>query len=141
MESNRFLKGIFYFLIFMSIILAGTMLKVLESFFKPVVLAILLASVLYPFVKRINQKFKIPWLLGIIIVYIVFLIIFSGIFNILSSSIISIVESYPKYEERFRTIYHTIQAGFWFQKQLFLLKWGCLALCEPITTKVQTMTS
>ncbi|MBQ8012856.1 MAG: AI-2E family transporter [Treponema sp.] len=112
MESNRFLKGIFYFLIFMSIILAGTMLKVLESFFKPVVLAILLASVLYPFVKRINQKFKIPWLLGIIIVYIVFLIIFSGIFNILSSSIISIVESYPKYEERFRTIYHTIQAGF-----------------------------
>ncbi|WP_296686278.1 AI-2E family transporter [Treponema sp. UBA3813] len=112
MENNRFLRGIFYFLIFISVILAGTMLKVLESFFKPVVLAILLASVFYPFVKRVNKKFKIPWLLGIVIVYVVFLIIFSGIFNILSSSIISIVESYPKYEERFQTIYRTLQESF-----------------------------
>ena len=112
MENNRFLKGIFYFLIFMSVVLAGTMLKMLESFFKPVVLAILLASVFYPFVRRLNRKFKIPWLMGIVIVYAIFLVIFTGIFNILNSSIISIVESYPKYEERFRTIYRTLQESF-----------------------------
>lgn len=112
MENNRFLKGIFYFLIFMSVILAGTMLKVLESFFKPVVLAVLLAAVFYPFVKRLNKQFKIPWILGILIVYAVFLVIFTGIFNILSSSLISIAETYPKYEERFRTVYATIQESF-----------------------------
>ena len=112
MESNRFLKGIFYFLIFMSVVLAGTMLKVLESFFKPVVLAILLAAVFYPLVKKLNAKCKIPWMLGIVIVYVVFLVIFTGIFNLLSTSLMTIVETYPKYEERFRTIYHTLQNEF-----------------------------
>ena len=112
MENNRFLKGIFYFLIFMSIILVGTLLKVLESFFKPVVLALLLAAVFYPFVKRLNEKFKIPWLLGIVIVYIVFIVIFSILGSIIASSLMSIVNSFPRYEERFQTIYHRIQESF-----------------------------
>lgn len=112
MENNRFLKGIFYFLIFMSVILAGTMLKVLESFFKPVVLSVLLASVFYPFIKKLNKRFKIPWLLGIIIVYAIFIVIFFGIGNILSSSVMSIVNSYPRYEERFKTVYSALQDSF-----------------------------
>lgn len=112
MESSKFLKRIFYLLIFASIILAGTLLKALESFLRPVTLSVLLASVFYPFVKRLSRKFRIPWILGIVIVYAVFIVIFTGILNILSSSIVSIVESYPKYEERFRTIYRTMQDGF-----------------------------
>lgn len=76
---------------------------------KPVVLSILLASIFYPLVKKLNNKFRIPWLAGIILVYAVFLIIFTGIFNILTSSIISIAKSYPRYEERFRLIYRRLQ--------------------------------
>ncbi|WP_294427830.1 AI-2E family transporter [uncultured Treponema sp.] len=112
MENSRFLRGIFFFLIFMSIVLAGFLLKLMESFFKPVVLSVLLACVFYPFIRKLNTKFKIPWFLGILIVYTTFLVIFSGLVNILSSSLMSIVESYPKYEERFRTIYRTMQESF-----------------------------
>ncbi|MBQ4378449.1 MAG: AI-2E family transporter [Treponema sp.] len=107
--GNRLLRGIFYLLIFMSVILAGTMLKVLESFLKPVVLAILLAAVFYPFVKKLSTKFRIPWALGILIVYAIFITIFIGLGNIISSSLASIIESYPKYESRFQTVYHKIQ--------------------------------
>ncbi|MCR4822750.1 MAG: AI-2E family transporter [Treponema sp.] len=110
--DNRFTKGIFYILIFMGIVLAGTMLKLLESFFKPVVLSVLLAGVFYPFVKKLNAKYKIPWLLGILIVYLAFLIVFFGIGNILTSSFMSIASSYPKYEQRFLTVYRTMQNTF-----------------------------
>ena len=110
--ENRLLRGIFYLLIFMGFILAGTMLKVLESFLKPVVLAVLLAAVFYPFVKRLSTKFKIPWALGILIVYVLFTVLFFGIGNILTSSFLSIVNSYPKYEARFHTIYAALQKSF-----------------------------
>ena len=110
--ENRLLRGIFYLLIFMSVILAGVMLKVLESFLKPVVLALLLASVFYPFIKRLNSRFKVPWFLGILIVYALFIVIFFGLGNILTSSLMSIVESYPRYEERFLTVYGAIQKSF-----------------------------
>ena len=110
--ENRILKGILYFLIFLSIILAGTMLKILGAFLRPVMLSILLASVFYPIIKRLNTKFKIPWILGILIVYAVFTVIFFVLGNILTSSFLSILNSFPKYEERFRTIYHTMQKSF-----------------------------
>ena len=112
MENNRFLKGIFYFLIFISVVLAGTLIKVLEDFFKPVVLSVLLAAVFYPFIKRLNSKFKIPWFLGILTVYALFTVIFFVLWNILISSFMSILESYPKYEERFRMIYGAMQNSF-----------------------------
>jgi len=41
-KDDRFTKGIFYILIFMGIVLAGTILKILDAFFKPVVLSILI---------------------------------------------------------------------------------------------------
>lgn len=110
--ENRLLRGIFYLLTFMCIILTGTMLKVLDSFLKPVVLAVLLAAVFYPFIKRLNSKFKIPWALGILLVYALFTVVFFVLGNILTSSFMSILDSFPKYEERFRTIYHTMQQGF-----------------------------
>jgi|GEM_PF-5890019 len=60
MQNNgRLVKGILYLLIFISVALAGTLLKVLESFLKPVVLSILLAAVFYPFIKKLNEKCKI----------------------------------------------------------------------------------
>ncbi len=111
-SENRLLRGIFYLLIFFGVVLAGALLKMLESFLKPVVLALLLASVFYPFIKRLNKKFKFPWILGIASLYIVFVVIFIGIGNILTSSIMSIVNSYPKYDERFQTIYKNLQDTF-----------------------------
>lgn len=112
MENGRLIRGIFYFLIFICIILAGTMVKVLESFLKPVTLAVLLAAVFYPFIKRLNTKFKIPWAMGILLVYAFFTVIIFILGNILTSSFMAIFESYPKYEERFRIIYHTMQEEF-----------------------------
>ena len=112
MENGRLIKGIFYFLIFICIILAGTMVKVLETFLKPVTLAVLLAAVFYPFIKRLNSKFRIPWFLGILIVYVIFTVIVFLLWNILASSFMSIFDSFPKYEERFRGIYHALQNSF-----------------------------
>ncbi|MBR1536721.1 MAG: AI-2E family transporter [Treponema sp.] len=122
MQNNgRLVKGILYLLIFISVALAGTLLKTLESFLKPVVLSILLAAVFYPFIKKLNEKCKIPWGLGIIIVYAIFITIFFALGNILTSSLSSIIESYPKYESRFQTIYRNLQERFIANKDSGLL--------------------
>ena len=48
-QNNKFLKGIFFILLFFLTILCGMLLKVMADVFKPVVLAVLLSLVFYPF--------------------------------------------------------------------------------------------
>ncbi len=69
MEDKNYSKGIFYILLFAAIILATVILKITSSFFIPLTLALMLSFVFYPFVKNLT-KFRIPWIVGIILVLI-----------------------------------------------------------------------
>ena len=118
-SDSKISRGIFYLLIFMGIILAGTILKIMRSVLQPVVLSILLSFVFYPFIKKLNEKCKIPWVLAIVIIYAVFFVIFYLIANMLTVSLMSIIEVYPRYEERFLIIYGKLQHSFTENSNLF----------------------
>ena len=82
MEDKNYSKGIFYILLFAAIILATVILKITSSFFIPLTLALMLSFVFYPFVKNLT-KFRIPWIVGIILVVILAAAAFFIIGNLL----------------------------------------------------------
>lgn len=110
--QQRWSKAIFFLLLFLCIILGGALLKILESFFKPVLLSLFLAFIFYPIIKKISNKLHLPWTFSIILVYILFFAIFFVLANILMSSIRSIIDSVPQYQARFETIYEKISQTF-----------------------------
>ena len=106
--QNRWTKAIFFLLLFLCIIVGGGLLKIMQSFFKPVVLSVLLSLVFFPIVKKLKEKWHIPFWLGITLVYVLFFGIFFGIGNILTASFKAILGSLPDYEEKFRAIFGAI---------------------------------
>ena len=111
MEDKNYSKGIFYILLFASIILATVILKITSSFFIPLTLALMLSFVFYPFVKNLT-KFHIPWIVGIILVVILAAAAFFIIGNLLVASCRTVLNAYPKYEARFTTVYSLIAETF-----------------------------
>lgn len=111
MEDKNYSKGIFYILLFAAIILATVILKITSSFFIPLTLALMLSFVFYPFVKNLT-KFRIPWIVGIILVVILAAAAFFIIGNLLVASCRTVLNAYPKYEARFTTVYSLIAEAF-----------------------------
>lgn len=103
-RQRRWTKAIFFLLLFICVVIAGALLNVMQSFLKPVILAVLLALVFFPVVKKLKSRWRIPSWLGITLVYIVFFGMFFVIGNILTASLKSIFSTLPAYEEKFRSI-------------------------------------
>lgn len=108
MEKKSYSKKIFYILLFFAAILGGFICKSLRTVMIPVILSVMLAFLLLPFIKFLNKKLKCPWVLASVIVIILFVIAFFGISSLLISSFTSIVNEYPKYESKFMDIYEII---------------------------------
>ncbi len=104
-KKDKYIKPIFFILLFLAIIASCVVLKTLDTVIKPVILSIFLAAAFLPLIKRLNIMCKIPWVLSISILYILLFAIVFGIGNILISSIITILDQLPKYEQRFYSIY------------------------------------
>lgn len=107
-SNNYWQRAIFFVLLFMGVILGFTILKILSSVLQPIVIAVLFAFLFFPLIKKLSRKLHIPFSLGIILVYILFFGFFFALSNILTSSIKSILNSYPQYEERISDIYQKI---------------------------------
>ncbi|MCQ2241868.1 AI-2E family transporter [Treponema sp.] len=110
MEKN-YTKGIFYLFCFVASIVALAVLKVTATFILPLTISILFSFIFYPFVKKLS-KFRIPWILSVLIVIGVTGVLFSIVANILITSCKSIVAAYPRYEARFTTVYSMIAETF-----------------------------
>lgn len=108
MLEKNYSRYIYTILLAAAIVLTGFLLKTTQSVVLLVFIAILLAFVFYPIIKKLNSTFKIPWILAVIICVALFLIIFITLSSVLFASASTIVETYPKYEERFLTIYKKI---------------------------------
>lgn len=105
-------KAIFFLLFFICIVLGGALMKTMEEVMKPVVLSIFMSFIFFAPVKTMNTKFKIPWSLGITIVFIVFFAFFFGLGNIIVASFKSILDKVPEYEERFEAVSLSISEFF-----------------------------
>lgn len=105
MKQTNYAKSIFLLLLFVSLIVFVAVLKLTVSVVLPLTVSILLAFVFYPFIKNLNKKAHLPWLIGILIVVILAIATFYLIGNILVASISAIINTFPKYEERFSNLY------------------------------------
>lgn len=135
-EHSRFIHAIFLLLLFLCIVIAGTIFKLMASVIVPVVIAVLLAFVLEPIIRKLNTIVKIPWILAEIIVLIALVVLISVLANMVVSGITAIVNLYPKYEERFTKIYATLALQFHlpFDKELSLFSnlWSSLGVRTAI---------
>ena len=111
-EHSSFIHAIFLLLLFLCIVIAGTIFKLMAGVIVPVVIAVLLAFVLEPVIRKLNTIVKIPWLLAEIIVLMALVVLISVLANMFVSGITAIVNLYPKYEERFTKIYATLALQF-----------------------------
>lgn len=104
----NFARPIFLLLFVLTVIVVAAVLKVTGIFLVPVTVAMLISLVFEPLIVTLNKKFKIPWIAGIIIVLT---LVISGVWvtaSLLLTSIKTIIDLYPKYEERFTVIYKTV---------------------------------
>lgn len=78
----------------------------------PITIAFFLSFAFFPLLKTMNVKFHIPWILGIILILLLTLILFFTIGNIIALSAKSILNVFPKYEDRLFSLYSQIASVF-----------------------------
>ncbi|MBQ3671331.1 MAG: AI-2E family transporter [Treponema sp.] len=110
-NDNYWVKATFFILLFLGVIVGFAILKLLSSVLQPIGVAVLLAFLFFPIVTKMSKKLHIPFILGVIIVYILFFGVFFAISNILLASVKSIIASLPQYQERFSDIYEKISSS------------------------------
>lgn len=134
MEQRDYSKQIFYILLFFVFIVSGVILNLSSSFVIPVTVSVLLSCVFYPIVKKINEKTKLPWVLGTLLFALLFLIAMLLIITIVGTSVTTILGQYSKYESRFLSIYKvvadTFRISFDNEKNLFDNLWDQLKVRE-----------
>lgn len=134
MNKDLYTRNIFYLLIFCSIVLLGVIMKLLASVMIPVVIAVLLSCVFYPIVKRLNEKLRMPWVIGSLIMVLVIVIIIMILSTIIGTSLTAFLGQYPKYESKFLSLYKMYADTFNFQfyddKSFFENIWGQLKVRE-----------
>ena len=104
MKQTNFAKSVFLLLSFICFIVLCFVLKVTQSFIIPIVVSVLLACVFFPLVKKL-KKFHIPQLLSIILITVLILVFIFFIGTLLVSAVKTLISAYPRYEERFTSIY------------------------------------
>lgn len=111
------IKNITLFLAFISAVLFFSILKIMSSVVIPIVIAVFLSFVLYPLVKFINNKIRIPGLsksgiFGIISVLFIIGVAIYILMSVLFSSTKSMLSVYPKYEARLTEFYVAVSNFF-----------------------------
>lgn len=104
---RRFAAANFILMLFLSVSVALAILKIAAQVLIPVVLAIFLSLVLLPIVALLNRKLKLPNIICIILVLLALILVVLVVGTVLVSSTRTIIEQYPKYEQRFLSIYRT----------------------------------
>ena len=144
-ETRSYAKKIFYMILFLTVILAGFLLKTMSSVIIPVVLSFILSLVFLPIIKKVNLKTGIPWVISSLIIVVVFFVALLGVTSILVGSLSSIIAEYPKYESRFMSIYQLIANSLGLEidstKSLFQNLWTSLKVREYTQKAAVTLSS
>lgn len=144
LNQNKTANRIFYLILFLAVVLAGFLCKTMSAVLIPVVLSILLSFVFLPIIKKLNVKTGIPWVISSLIIVLLFFIAILGLTSLLVSSLTGIISEYPKYENRFMSIYQIIANNLDLEidntKSLFQNLWTSLKVRE-YTQKLAVMLS
>ena len=111
-DKVNYTKGIFYILLCIGIIAVGTVLKLTAEVVLPITVAVFLGLVFQPVINTLHTKFRIPTIFGIVIIFLLLFVLIFSIGTLLVSSSKAILTLYPKYEERFLTIYVAVAEIF-----------------------------
>ena len=87
-------------------------LKATKSFSIQIFLSILLALIALPAIRKLHSRFRLPWSVGILISLIAFILLISGFARLLQASAESIINAYPRYEDRLLALYKYSAAKF-----------------------------
>lgn len=104
MEENNFSKKTFTLLFILTTIACFFVLKILHTFILPIIFAIFLSFVFLPIVTKITRKTKLPWVLVSLFILVIVIILISFIVSLLSLGCSAVIDEYPKYQEKFKTI-------------------------------------
>ena len=144
-ENQTYTKKIFYLILFLAVILAGFLLRTMSSVIIPVCLSFILSLVLLPIIKKVNLKTGIPWIISSLIIVVLFFIAILGITSLLLGSLTNIIAEYPKYENRFMSIYQLIAQNLDIEidnsKSLFQNLWTSLKVREYLQKAAVTLSS
>lgn len=110
MEEKNYTRKIYMVLLFLAIILTGFLCKILAGVLLPVITAAFLSFALLPAVRFLTKKTKIPWTICSLFLVIITFVILMTISTLLGSSLSTIVSEYPKYENKFMSIYKIVAA-------------------------------
>jgi len=137
-KEYNYQKGIFLILLLLTFIFLLEVLKVTASFSMPVCIAVMISFVFYPLIKKLNEKFKIPWAVSVIAIMLIMFITLFLLGNILVTSFKNIGNTFPKYEERFLKLYKTTAHIFNFKidedHSVFINLWNSLNLRSYVQT-------
>lgn len=143
-NQNNTTNRIFYLILFLAVVLAGFLCKTMSTVIIPVVLSFMLSFVFLPIIKKLNVKTGIPWVISSLIIVILFFVAILGLTSILVTSLTGIISEYPKYENRFMSIYQLIAQNLDIEidnsKSLFQNLWTSLKVRE-YTQKLAVMLS
>ena len=140
-RSQNFNSGrvIAFLLAVIAVIIFGAVLKVTSSVVLPFTVSLLLAIVIMPLVRFLG-KFRIPRVVSVLLVFLLFIGCLFFIGMILYSSGRAIIALYPKYEARLTEIYVWVGRLFElpYNEQLSFVQnlWGQV----DVRTRVRTMT-
>ena len=104
-KEKNYPRRIFILLSLLTLIVFMAILKATKSFSVQIFISILLALIALPAIRKMHSKFRIPWSLGVVISLITFVLLIGGLARLLQASATSIISAYPRYEDRFLTVY------------------------------------
>ena len=103
--EKNYPRRIFILLTFFAMVAFVAILKVTKTISVQIILSILLALVALPAVRKMRNKLRLPWGAGVLVTLIAFILLIGAIARLLQASAASIINAYPRYENRFLTIY------------------------------------
>ena len=145
LNQNNTSNRIFYLVLFLAVVLAGFLCNTMSTVLIPVVLSFMLSFVFLPIIKKLNVKTGIPWVISSLIIVVLFFLAILGLTSILVTSLTGIISEYPKYENRFMSIYQIVAQNLGIEidstKSLFQNLWTSLKVREYTQKLAVTLSS
>ncbi len=104
-KEKNYTRRIFILLTFLSMVIFVAILKATKEISVQIILSVLLALIALPAIRKMRTKLRLPWGVGVLVTLVAFILLIGAIARLLQASASSIINAYPRYENRLLTIY------------------------------------
>ena len=110
--EKNYAKRIYILLSFLATLAFIAILKITKDIAVQIVLSILLSLVALPAIRKMHTRLRFPWGLGIVVSLAAYILLIGAMARLLQASAVSIINAYPRYENRLLTLYKYAAAQF-----------------------------